>query len=368
MRIHDEPRGVNEVPAVSAEVQEAALKIVRDLRGGGRSGKVLEEGDAEVLRAYGFTEQEIQDELPYSLFQQLSIRVDESLPQMHQDRPAAHGSSMGDFFSPEARAKLLGVDEERGAAPVPVPEPEVRPEQPSVSAELEERARHVLAAVRSGGRIEVTHDTAEVLRAYGFSDDEIAQEEPFYLLQQLQKKVGNVQGVEPAPISEQPQASEPEPPYVAEQFQPFEFSPEPATQVKPEQPVDPLAELVKLGLPRAAVEQVPRFGELTRGQQLLVLENFKQVHLGEVHAAGRKRAAETGEAKAAAAKTKVGKVVSRVWRAVWTFSGEPSGIQICAYFSADFFGRVLSMTPFRIGHHAHCGISTTRGLLRNCLR
>jgi hypothetical protein len=39
-----------------------------------------------------------------------------------------------------------------------------------------------------------------------------------------------------------------------------------------------------------------------------------------------------------------------------------------AYFSADFFGRVLRMMPFRISHHTGRGISTTRRSHRNSFR
>ena len=53
---------------------------------------------------------------------------------------------------------------------------------------------------------------------------------------------------------------------------------------------------------------------------------------------------------------------------VCTFSGEPSAVQIAAYFSADFFGRVLRMMPLRISHHTARGISTTRGSDRNSFR
>ena len=53
---------------------------------------------------------------------------------------------------------------------------------------------------------------------------------------------------------------------------------------------------------------------------------------------------------------------------VWTFSGEPSAVQIAAYFAADFFGRVLRMMPLRISHQTARGISTTRGSDRNSLR
>ena len=49
-------------------------------------------------------------------------------------------------------------------------------------------------------------------------------------------------------------------------------------------------------------------------------------------------------------------------------SGEPSGVQIIAYFAADFFGRVFRMIPRRISCHAIGGISTTRVSDRNCLR
>src|SRR5882762_5838454 len=53
---------------------------------------------------------------------------------------------------------------------------------------------------------------------------------------------------------------------------------------------------------------------------------------------------------------------------VCTLSGEPSLVQIFAYFSADCFGRVLRMMPLRIGHQTSRGISTTRGSDRNCFR
>ncbi len=49
-------------------------------------------------------------------------------------------------------------------------------------------------------------------------------------------------------------------------------------------------------------------------------------------------------------------------------SGEPSLVQIFAYFAADCFGRVLRMMPLRIGHHSSRGTSTTRGSDRNCLQ
>jgi hypothetical protein len=53
---------------------------------------------------------------------------------------------------------------------------------------------------------------------------------------------------------------------------------------------------------------------------------------------------------------------------VCTRSGEPSGVQILAYFLADWLGRVVSTKAYRIGSHSVRGISITRGSERNCLR
>ncbi len=44
---------------------------------------------------------------------------------------------------------------------------------------------------------------------------------------------------------------------------------------------------------------------------------------------------------------------------VWILSGDPSFVQIAAYFSADFLGRKLRIIPFKISHQTNLGISTT---------
>ena len=55
-------------------------------------------------------------------------------------------------------------------------------------------------------------------------------------------------------------------------------------------------------------------------------------------------------------------------RAVYTASGEPSGSQICAYFSADCGERSGSTTPLSSGRHSQRGSGTTRGSDRNSAR
>ena len=56
------------------------------------------------------------------------------------------------------------------------------------------------------------------------------------------------------------------------------------------------------------------------------------------------------------------------WRRVCTASGEPSGVQMAAYFAADFAGRLRSTMPCRIGSQTKRGSRTTRGSERNSAR
>jgi hypothetical protein len=53
---------------------------------------------------------------------------------------------------------------------------------------------------------------------------------------------------------------------------------------------------------------------------------------------------------------------------LWTSSGEPSLVQIAAYFAADRDGRRRKTTPCNNGIHATRGISMTRGSDRNSAR
>ena len=55
-------------------------------------------------------------------------------------------------------------------------------------------------------------------------------------------------------------------------------------------------------------------------------------------------------------------------RAVCTASGDPAGVQICAYLCADCGARSGSTTPCRSGSHSHRGSGTTRGSERNSAR
>src|SRR2546430_15878479 len=55
-------------------------------------------------------------------------------------------------------------------------------------------------------------------------------------------------------------------------------------------------------------------------------------------------------------------------RAVYTASGEPAGVQICAYLCADWRARSGSTTPCSSGSHSHRGSGTTRGSERNSAR
>ena len=49
----------------------------------------------------------------------------------------------------------------------------------------------------------------------------------------------------------------------------------------------------------------------------------------------------------------------------YTMSGEPSSVQISAYASADFLGRVFKMMPRTSSVRNTLGKSTTRGSMRN---
>ncbi|MNN41230.1 hypothetical protein D3C81_1553350 [compost metagenome] len=53
---------------------------------------------------------------------------------------------------------------------------------------------------------------------------------------------------------------------------------------------------------------------------------------------------------------------------VCTFKGEPSRVQIDAYFFADWPERKGKMIRFRMNHQTMRGISTTRGSDKNCFR
>src|SRR5258705_11100335 len=55
----------------------------------------------------------------------------------------------------------------------------------------------------------------------------------------------------------------------------------------------------------------------------------------------------------------------RAWLSVWTLSGDPSDVQMLAYFFADFLGLELSTKACRIGNQRTRGISIKLGSERN---
>src|SRR5712691_599260 len=58
----------------------------------------------------------------------------------------------------------------------------------------------------------------------------------------------------------------------------------------------------------------------------------------------------------------------RAWLSVGILTGDPSDVQMLAYFCADFLGLELSTKACRIGNQRTRGISITRGSDRNCPR